>query len=181
MSVGVRGRVRGIGGVFPRASTKADGKGGCGARGKVSSTHVCTARPEAVWVTVAVQAVTFAAALNDVGSWALVSWHATFYQRVFELGPETYAPLLAVVIPVGGIVGGVGGGLTGDWLSRIGGRAWLTSGGTQFVVLGMRIGTCGRYLAAAHRIILQEGKAVLSICRGLTSQVCSPAPMTCSS
>ncbi len=55
-------------------------------------------------------ALTLSAALNDVGSWALVSWQATFYQRVYELEPSTYAPLLAVVIPVGGIIGGVGAG-----------------------------------------------------------------------
>lgn len=55
-------------------------------------------------------ALTLAAGLNDVGSWALVSWQATFYQRVYELPPTTYAPLLAVVIPVGGIIGGVGAG-----------------------------------------------------------------------
>jgi hypothetical protein len=74
------------------------------------------------------QAVTLAAALNDVGSWALVSWQATFYQRVYELGPETYAPALAGILPVGGILGGVGGGLMGDWLSRKGGLYFLTSG-----------------------------------------------------
>lgn len=76
------------------------------------------------------QAVTFASALNDVGSWALVAWQATFYQRVFEVGPEVYAPLLAAIIPVGGVVGGVGSGLVGDWLSKRGGRAWLTVGGS---------------------------------------------------
>ena len=64
-----------------------------------------------------------------MGSWSLIAWQATFYQRVYELGPETYAPLLAVIIPIGGILGGVGGGLCGDWLSRIGGRQWLTAGG----------------------------------------------------
>lgn len=63
-----------------------------------------------------------------MGSWSLIAWQATFYQRVYELGPETYAPLLAVIIPIGGILGGVGGGLCGDWLSRIGGRQWLTAG-----------------------------------------------------
>ncbi|KAL4458009.1 hypothetical protein ABPG75_012874 [Micractinium tetrahymenae] len=73
-------------------------------------------------------ALTLAAALNDVGSWALVSWQATFYQRVYELQPSTYAPLLAVVIPVGGIIGGVGAGVFGDWLNRIGARGWLTAG-----------------------------------------------------
>jgi hypothetical protein len=46
------------------------------------------------------QAITFACALNDVGSWSLVAWQATFYERVYELGSETYAPLLAVIIPV---------------------------------------------------------------------------------
>ena len=75
------------------------------------------------------QAVTAAATLNDIGGWALVSWHATFYTRVFSLKPEMYAPLLAAIIPVGGVIGGVGGGLAGDWLSRRGSRWWLTSGG----------------------------------------------------
>ncbi len=66
--------------------------------------------------------------MNDVGSWALISWHATFYARVYDLSAEVYGPLLAVVVPVGGLLGGVGGGLMGDWLSRIGERRWLTSG-----------------------------------------------------
>jgi MFS family permease len=73
-------------------------------------------------------ALTFAAALNDVGSWALVAWQATFYQRVYELTPDTYAPLLATVIPVGGIIGGVGAGLFGDWLNRVGARGLITAG-----------------------------------------------------
>ncbi|EFN58428.1 hypothetical protein CHLNCDRAFT_56847 [Chlorella variabilis] len=73
-------------------------------------------------------ALTLAAALNDVGSWALVSWQATFYQRVYGLEPAAYAPLLAIVIPVGGIIGGVGAGVFGDWLNRIGARGWLTAG-----------------------------------------------------
>ena len=74
------------------------------------------------------QAITFASALNDVGSWALVSWHATFYTKVFGIGPDVYAPMLAAIIPIGGIIGGVGSGLMGDWLSRTGNRHWLTSG-----------------------------------------------------
>ena len=74
------------------------------------------------------QAITFASALNDVGSWALVSWHATFYTKVFGIGPDIYAPMLAAIIPIGGIIGGVGSGLMGDWLSRTGNRHWLTSG-----------------------------------------------------
>lgn len=73
-------------------------------------------------------ALTAAAAFNDVGSWALVAWQATFYQRVYELTPDTYAPLLAVVIPVGGIIGGVGAGLFGDWLNAVGARGWITAG-----------------------------------------------------
>jgi len=76
----------------------------------------------------AVQAVTAAAAMNDVGSWALVSFQATFYSRVYDLGPDVYAPALAAILPIGGIIGGVTGGLAGDWLSRRGGRQWLTAG-----------------------------------------------------
>ena len=75
-----------------------------------------------------VQAVTAAAAMNDVGSWALVSFQATFYSRVYDLSPDVYAPALAAVLPIGGIIGGVTGGLAGDWLSRRGGRQWLTAG-----------------------------------------------------
>jgi len=63
-----------------------------------------------------------------VGSWALISFQATFYTRVYELTPDVYAPALATILPIGGIVGGVGGGLLADWLSKIGGRAWLTAG-----------------------------------------------------
>jgi hypothetical protein len=73
-------------------------------------------------------ALTAAATFNDIGSWALVAWQATFYQRVYELTPDTYAPLLATVIPIGGIIGGVGAGLLGDWLNRIGARGWITVG-----------------------------------------------------
>ncbi len=73
-------------------------------------------------------ALTVASTFNDIGSWALVAWQATFYQRVYELSPDTYAPLLAVVIPIGGLVGGVGSGILGDWLNRIGGRGWITAG-----------------------------------------------------
>jgi len=73
-------------------------------------------------------ALTAAATLNDVGSWALVAWQATFYQRVYDLTPDTYAPLLAIVIPVGGIIGGVGAGVFGDTLSRIGARGLITAG-----------------------------------------------------
>lgn len=72
--------------------------------------------------------LTAAATFNDIGSWALVAWQATFYQRVYEISPDIYAPLLAVVIPVGGLVGGVGAGILGDWLNRIGGRGWITAG-----------------------------------------------------
>ena len=74
------------------------------------------------------QAVTAAAALNDVGSWALVGFQATFYSRVYEVGPEVYAPALAAILPIGGLLGGVGGGLAGDWLSKNGSRVWLTAG-----------------------------------------------------
>jgi hypothetical protein len=76
----------------------------------------------------AFQATTVAAALNDLGSYALIAWHSTFYERVYGLDSGVYAPMLAVILPVGGIVGGVGGGLIADWLSIVGGRYWLTAG-----------------------------------------------------
>lgn len=79
---------------------------------------------------VCLQATTLGGALNDIGSWALIAWHATFYERVFDLTPEVYAPLLAAVIPIGGIIGGVGGGLIADRLSQNGQRFWLTFGAT---------------------------------------------------
>jgi MFS family permease len=74
------------------------------------------------------QATTLAAALNDLGSYALIAWHSTFYERVFGLDSGVYAPMLAVILPVGGILGGVGGGLIADYLSVVGGRYWLTAG-----------------------------------------------------
>ncbi|GMH41618.1 hypothetical protein BSKO_09528 [Bryopsis sp. KO-2023] len=74
------------------------------------------------------QATTFAAAMNDVGGWGLIAWQALFYERVFEMPSSAYAPLLAGIIPLGGIVGGVGGGLAADWLSERGNRYMLTFG-----------------------------------------------------
>lgn len=74
------------------------------------------------------QATTIAAALNDLGSYALIAWHSTFYERVYGLDSGVYAPMLAVILPVGGILGGVGGGLIADYLSVVGGRYWLTAG-----------------------------------------------------
>lgn len=93
------------------------------------------------------QAVTFACALNDVGSWALVSWHATFYTRVFGIGPDIYAPMLAAIIPIGGIIGGVGSGLMGDWLSRTGNRHWLTSGAPPCLQIVCTASYCWQQLA----------------------------------
>eukprot|EP00803_Ostreobium_quekettii_P011567 evm.model.scf_130EXC.10 EVM.evm.TU.scf_130EXC.10 scf_130EXC:121141-123399(+) len=80
--------------------------------------------------TPAFLAITLGGTLNDIGGWGLAAWHATFYERVFDLPAETYAPLLAAVIPIGGIVGGVGGGLIADRVSKNGQRYWLTFGAT---------------------------------------------------
>lgn len=76
------------------------------------------------------QLVTLAAAVNDMGSYALIAWHSTFYERVYGLEPAQYAPLLAAVLPIGGILGGVGGGLAADYLETKGLRYWLTVGAT---------------------------------------------------
>ena len=120
------------------------------------------------------QAITFASAINDVGSWALVSWQATFYQRVYHLPPETYAPLLAVVIPIGGIIGGVGAG------ARVmGGGRWVGVGHIR------ACGACtepqsacsvdGRGLRGrAHAVRLWSAGARLPAYRAAgTTQICS--------
>ncbi|GIL63022.1 hypothetical protein Vafri_17178 [Volvox africanus] len=74
--------------------------------------------------------VTLAAALNDVGSYALIAWQSTFYERVYGLESSAYAPVLAALLPIGGILGGVGGGYLADRLSRYGRRVWVTAGAT---------------------------------------------------
>eukprot|EP00198_Chlamydomonas_reinhardtii_P005222 XP_001694558.1 predicted protein [Chlamydomonas reinhardtii] len=74
--------------------------------------------------------VTLAAALNDVGSYALIAWQSTFYERVYGLSSAAYAPVLAALLPIGGILGGVGGGYLADRLSRSGKRWWVTFGAT---------------------------------------------------
>lgn len=102
-----------------------------------------------LWITMketvrspAFQYTTLAASLNDVGFWSLISWQAVFYERVFDLQPSTYAPLLAAIIPISGIVGGIGGSLMADWLSRQNRRYLLTVGGTligvPFILLSFR-------------------------------------------
>lgn len=77
------------------------------------------------------QATTFAAAMNDVGGWGLIAWQAIFYERVFNLPSEQYALILAAIIPIGGVFGGVGGGLASDWLSKTGNRFLLTFGASM--------------------------------------------------
>jgi len=71
-----------------------------------------------------------ATALVDVGIWSLVAWQAPFYARVYDLPSSVYAPILAAAIPVSGVIGGVGGGLLGDRMSRAGTRKYLTAGAT---------------------------------------------------
>lgn len=72
--------------------------------------------------------ITFGAAMNDIGTMAFVAWQSTFYERVYDLEPSQYAPLLAAVLPLGGIVGGLGGGFLADQQAKSSGRQWVTSG-----------------------------------------------------
>eukprot|EP00210_Caulerpa_lentillifera_P005112 g4884.t1 len=78
----------------------------------------------------AFQFTTLAASLNDVGFWSLISWQALFYERIYDLPSSTYAPLLAAIIPISGIVGGIGGSLMSDWLAKQNRRYLLTVGGS---------------------------------------------------
>jgi MFS family permease len=96
------------------------------AKGSVAAAGVISLLTSSAFMT-----VTLAAALNDVGSYAFLAWQSTFYERVYHLEPATYAPMLAAVLPIGGIVGGVGGGLLADALSKIGQRYWLTVGASM--------------------------------------------------
>ncbi|PSC74268.1 DNA replication complex GINS PSF1 [Micractinium conductrix] len=73
------------------------------------------------------QALTAAAAVNDVASWALIGWQSQFYERVQGLEPAAYAPMGAAVC-VGGLMGGVGAAVFGDKLTARGARGWLTAG-----------------------------------------------------
>lgn len=51
-------------------------------------------------------ATTLAASFNDVASYALIAWQSTLYERVYGLTAASYAPVLATLLPVGGILGG---------------------------------------------------------------------------
>jgi hypothetical protein len=46
------------------------------------------------------------AALNDVASYALIAWQSTLFERCLGLKIEDYAPVLATLLPVAGILGG---------------------------------------------------------------------------
>ena len=54
----------------------------------------------------------------------------TFFDRVHGVSPDAYAPLLALVIPLGGAAGGLGGSFAIDRLSAGEPRArrWLMAG-----------------------------------------------------
>eukprot|EP00197_Chlamydomonas_leiostraca_P004774 CAMPEP_0202869508 /NCGR_PEP_ID=MMETSP1391-20130828/12490_1 /ASSEMBLY_ACC=CAM_ASM_000867 /TAXON_ID=1034604 /ORGANISM="Chlamydomonas leiostraca, Strain SAG 11-49" /LENGTH=662 /DNA_ID=CAMNT_0049549835 /DNA_START=458 /DNA_END=2443 /DNA_ORIENTATION=+ len=73
-------------------------------------------------------AITGAAAMNDVGSYALIAWQSQYYERVMHLTPDQYAPVLATLLPLAGIVGGVGGGLLADRLAARNLRWMVTAG-----------------------------------------------------
>lgn len=60
------------------------------------------------------RSVTTAALLNDFAGWSLIAWQAAFYERTYEVDAAVYAPALAVILPVGGVIGGLGGGWLAD-------------------------------------------------------------------
>lgn len=64
--------------------------------------------------------ITAAAVMTDFGAWALISFQSTFYERVFGLSAATYSPVLACILPIAGIAGGVGGSLLVDRLTASG-------------------------------------------------------------
>jgi hypothetical protein len=66
------------------------------------------------------RAVTAAAVLNDFGAWALVGFQSTFYEREFGLQAGTYSLALALILPLSGVVGGLGGAFWSDSLTASG-------------------------------------------------------------
>jgi len=134
----------------------------------------------------AFQTTTMAAALNDLGSYALIAWQSTFYERVYGLDSSVYAPILAVILPVGGIVGGVGGGLIADWLSAVGGRYWLTAGASilaaPFIAQSLLSdSTQGSFLALLIGFALSEAWRAPSaiMIRGVAPQESGGRPGSC--
>ena len=76
-------------------------------------------------------AVTGAAMLNDLGGWSLIAFQSAFYERTFDLEPSVYNPMLAWIIPLSGVIGGMGGGWLCDKLgvsAPRSGRRWLLTG-----------------------------------------------------
>ena len=73
--------------------------------------------------------VTTASTLVDVAGWSMIAFQAAFYERVFDLTPAEYDPLLALIIPLAGVTGGLGGGWICDRLQAHGprGQRWFIS------------------------------------------------------
>jgi MFS family permease len=65
---------------------------------------------------------TAAAVLNDFGAWALVGFQATLYERDFHLAAGTYSLALAVILPLAGLAGGLGGSAAVDALAARGAK-----------------------------------------------------------
>ena len=71
--------------------------------------------------------ITASATLQDIGGWSLIAWQASLYQREYGMDPAEYAPYLAAVLPLGGLIGGIGGAKLIDWFSspgEDGGENW---------------------------------------------------------
>jgi MFS family permease len=85
-----------------------------------SGAEACPApdEDESPWDSAQFRLLTAAATFQDLGLWALVTWQPLFYERVFNVESQVYSPWLAVAVPIGGILGGIGGGVASDWLRR---------------------------------------------------------------
>jgi len=73
--------------------------------------------------------VTLAATLSDVAGWSMIAFQAAFFERTFSMSPQEYDPLLACVIPLAGVTGGLGGGWICDKLTLRSpqGQKWFIS------------------------------------------------------
>jgi MFS family permease len=59
-----------------------------------------------------------AAAIRNMGGYALGAFEATFYAHTHGLNPLQYGLFLSFVVPVGGCIGSLWGGYAGDWWCR---------------------------------------------------------------
>ncbi|KAG1672140.1 hypothetical protein FOA52_001728 [Chlamydomonas sp. UWO 241] len=130
--------------------------------------------------------VTVASAFNDLCSYALLLWLSTFYERTYHMDSSQYAPVMAVILPVGRIIGGVGGGWVADQVAKRAAtegritRAWIT-GGTNAAAAPLMALTFSTHDSNVSFFALMAGYAMSEAWRapsGNMARSCAQASMS---